>query len=87
MFSAGLDLNCWSVDAIQQAKNYNSVRSNKNRNAVGTVPDEIDGETESGFGIEYLELLVGVDGQLRVSGGHRTVEPNRVGRHLLNSRL
>ena len=66
VFSASLDLDGWSVDAIQPANDYNSVRSNKRRSAVGIVPDEIDGddpdEDDDGFDelrealYEYLEV-------------------------------
>ena len=62
VFSASLDIDGWSVDAIQPANDYNSVRSNKRRSAVGIAPDEIDGddpdEDDDGFD-ELREALYG----------------------------
>ncbi|THE65540.1 hypothetical protein D8Y22_06910 [Salinadaptatus halalkaliphilus] len=53
VLSASLELDGWSVDTIQPANDYNSVRSNKRRSAVGIVPDEINGddpdEDDDGF--------------------------------------
>ena len=46
VFSASLDLESWSVDAVRPANDYNSVRSNKRRSAVGITPDELDGDED-----------------------------------------
>ena len=48
VLSASLELDGWSVDAIQPANDYNSVRSNKRRSAVGITPDDTD-EDDDGF--------------------------------------
>ena len=42
VFSASLDLESWSVDAVRPAQDYNTVRSNKRRSTFGVAPDGLD---------------------------------------------
>lgn len=60
--STSLDIESWSVDAIQPAQDYNTVRSNKRRSTFGIIPDDVD-EDDDEFDDLLDELYEYLDGE------------------------